>query len=207
MTIIKTDKVLRPRAVNDHYPTPLPLCKAALSLLPDEPYQWFLDAGAGTGPWGIAARALYPQSYIVGVERAECNFPSDSKVYDEWHYANYQTWIPTVKFSTVIGNPPFSLAQQFVDRSLEILGDGGIVFFLLRLAFLESRKRYNWWRESPLKHVWILSNRPSFTGDGQTDDTAYALYLWEKGWKRQPVLDWIYWETDENAISFIKQLQ
>ncbi len=197
MTIIKTDKALRPREKNDHYPTPISLCKAALSLLPDEPYQWFLDAGAGTGPWGIAARLLFPQSYIVGVERYECYWCADNKAYDEWHYANYLTWMPTVKFSTIIGNPPYSLAQEFVDKSLEILSDGGVALFLLRLAFLESRKRYTWWRDSPLKHVWVLANRPSFTGNGRTDDTAYALYWWEKGWAKPPILDWLYWEDGE----------
>lgn len=60
MTIIQTTKVLQPRSKHDFYPTPDGLCRAALYLLPDEPYQWFLDPGAGAGPWGKAARVCIP---------------------------------------------------------------------------------------------------------------------------------------------------
>lgn len=194
MTIIQTTKVLQPRSKHDFYPTPLGLCHAALVLLPDEPYQWFLDPGAGTGPWGRAARTLYPDSYIVGVERYPCHFCPHDHVYDEYHYADYLEWEPTVKFSTITGNPPYNQAQAFVDKSLDILDNGGRVLFLLRLAFLESQKRSEWWMEKPLKKLWVLSNRPSFTGDGKTDDTAYALYLFEKGFDGMAQLSWILWE-------------
>lgn len=144
---------------------------------------------------GQGGAGLYPDSYIVGVERYPCHFcPQEQTVYDEYHYANYLEWEPTVKFSTVIGNPPYSLAQEFVDKSLDILSDRGRVLFLLRLAFLESQKRNPWWKEVPLKKVWVLSNRPSFTGNGKTDDTAYALYLWEKGFDGIAQLSWLLWE-------------
>lgn len=195
MVIIRTTKELKPRSKHDFYPTPLGLCRAALRLLPPEEYQWILDPGSGTGVWGIAARELFPQSYIVGVEKFPCNYCAHKQgTYDEYHYEDFLTWTPSVAFSTIIGNIPYSHAKEFIDKSLDILGHGGRILFLLRLAFLESRKRYKWWKEVPLKKVWVLANRPSFTNDGHTDETAYALYLFEKGYDAMPVLDWLSWE-------------
>ena len=57
------------REVADHYPTPLPFCCAALSHLPFalSPME-ILDPGAGLGPWGQVAKALWPKSYITGIE-------------------------------------------------------------------------------------------------------------------------------------------
>lgn len=175
--------------------TPLALCRAALRLLPEDEYQWVCDPGAGTGNWGKAMRERFPISYIVGVERYPCHFCAHPQgTYDEWHTEDYRTWTPSVAFSTVIGNVPYSLTQEFIDKSLDILGEGGRILFLLRLGFLESRKRYEWWKNIPLKKVWTLVERPSFTGDGKTDAQAYALYLFEKDYDAMPVMDWLSWE-------------
>jgi hypothetical protein len=79
----------------------------------------------------------------------------------------------------VIGNPPFSLAQEFVEHSLAIVAPGGTVAMLLRLAFLESQKRASFHREHPAD-LYVLPRRPSFTGKG-TDSAAVAWFLWGPG--------------------------
>lgn len=50
---------------------------------------------------------------------------------------------------------------------------------LLRLAFLESKKRCDFWQKHPVSKLYVLSERPSFTGAG-TDATAYAWFVWNK---------------------------
>ena len=60
-----------------------------------------------------------------------------------------------------ITNPPFSLAQEFVDRSLEAARPLGTVAFLLRLAFLESAERAAFHKSNP-SDVYVLANRPSY---------------------------------------------
>ena len=72
----------------------------------------------------------------------------------------------------IITNPPFSLAQEFIEKSLTL---SPRVIFLLRLSFLESQKRYDFWQ----KHnpsIYVLSKRPSFVG-GATDSCAYAWFF------------------------------
>lgn len=77
-----------------------------------------------------------------------------------------------------VTNPPFSLAQEFITKSLQ--HTRGIVAYLLRLNFLGSQKRKDWWQSRRPSHLYILSKRPSFTG-GATDATEYAWFIWDLG--------------------------
>lgn len=55
---------------------------------------------------------------------------------------------------------------------------------LLRTAFLESKKRYNFWQKHLLNKLYVLSQRPSFTGKG-TDATSYAWFIWNGSDKQE----------------------
>lgn len=78
---------------------------------------------------------------------------------------------------TILTNPPFSLALEFCDHAIK---HAPHVFMLLRLNFLASRKRRDWWRQHTPSALFILSERPSFTTDGKTDSTDYAWFYWGK---------------------------
>ena len=82
-------------------------------------------------------------------------------------------------YDVVIGNPPFSKALEFVKKSLEVVRPGGRVIMLLRTSFLESKTRFQFWKENPLSGLYTLSKRPSFTGKG-TDATSYSWFVWCK---------------------------
>ena len=87
---------------------------------------------------------------------------------------------PDCGYDVIIGNPPYSLALDFINKSLELLHPGGLLIFLLRTNFLESEKRFKWWQEHPLSGLYTLHKRPSFTGRG-TDATSYSWFVWERG--------------------------
>ena len=77
-------------------------------------------------------------------------------------------------YDLIITNPPFSLAQEFVEASIKRLAPCGWAFFLLRLAFWESTKRSSLMRAySP--DTFVLSKRPSFV-NGTTYSCAYAWF-------------------------------
>lgn len=84
---------------------------------------------------------------------------------------------------TVITNPPFSLAQEFIEQSFKLYPDAEIIM-LLRLAFLESKRRSKFWQQHPVNKLYVLSERPSFTGKG-TDSTAYAWFVWDGSDKQE----------------------
>lgn len=82
-------------------------------------------------------------------------------------------------YNVVIGNPPFSKALEFVEKSLELVDENGRVIMLLRTAFLESKSRFNFWKKNPLSGLYTLHKRPSFTGKG-TDADSYSWFVWCK---------------------------
>lgn len=79
----------------------------------------------------------------------------------------------------VVMNPPFGLAQEFLEKALAEIAPGGTVAALLRLAFLESTKRAGFHRAAPAD-VFVLARRPSFIG-GKTDSSAYGWFVYGPG--------------------------
>jgi len=90
-----------------------------------------------------------------------------------------------MKYKTIITNPPYSIAQEFIEKCFKIADQNTEIIMLLRLAFLESKKRYEFWQKHPVSELYVLSKRPSFTGGG-TDATAYAWFVW-KNTKEQKI--------------------
>ena len=69
--------------------------------------------------------------------------------------------------------------MEFVEKCFEIsdADENTEIIMLLRTAFLESKKRYEFWQKHPLSELYVLSKRPSFTGKG-TDATSYSFMVW-----------------------------
>jgi len=77
----------------------------------------------------------------------------------------------------IAGNPPYAYAMQFVKASLELLAPDGVASFLLRLGFLSSKARREFFAEMPPTIVTVLQRRPSFV-HGKTDSQEYAVMTW-----------------------------
>lgn len=90
---------------------------------------------------------------------------------------------PVERPDFIITNPPFSVGQDFVERSLEIATHG--VAMLVRTAFLESGDRYDLFRRC---RPWVVAQ---FSGRvpmvmGRLDPTAssataYCWIIWHVG--------------------------
>lgn len=82
----------------------------------------------------------------------------------------------------VITNPPFRLAEEFVQRSFDVVRRG--VAMLVRTVFLESVGRYNrlFLNDPPSKFAQFVERVPMVRGrlDGKaTTATGYAWLVWE----------------------------
>lgn len=104
---------------------------------------------------------------------------SDNVIIDNFLMRDFDT-----KYDIIIGNPPYSLAKEFIEKCFDICSDDGQVIMLLRTAFLESKSRYEFWQKNPLSGLCVLSKRPSFTGKG-TDATSYSWFIWDKSTNKQ----------------------
>lgn len=96
------------------------------------------------------------------------------------------------EYDLIVGNPPYSQAEAHARKALSLRGKGGCVAFLLRLAFLESQERFAFWYEFPASKIYVLSERPTFTGGG-TDNAAYGFFIWHRGHRGPTTLEVISW--------------
>ncbi len=81
----------------------------------------------------------------------------------------------TARKEFIITNPPFSLAQEFVTHALALSDN---VMMLLPLGFLGAQKRRDWFVANEPSALFVLSKRPSFTGNGKTYAADYAWFYW-----------------------------
>lgn len=108
--------------------------------------------------------------------------------------AGYDEAIPTVGPVSIVSNPPYRQAQDFIDTALRHTSDR--VCVLLRLAFLEGMKRRAWFAEKPLARVWVCSKRVSMPPGGSDIPAkggaiAYAWFVFEHKHVGPPVIGWI----------------
>jgi hypothetical protein len=183
---------LRERHEFDFYPTDQAHVEAAFNLLPTAFVpQDILDPGMGMGVFGKESRKRWPSSFIVG---AELNLAMPLFNWYDWPVrADFlgMTWDEPM-FDLVIGNPPYGEAEAFVRRSLALLRPDGWLIFLLRLSFAESVTRFLMFtHEAPPRSIVTCSDRPSFTGDGKTDSSAYAYFVWQKGYRGLTTHQWV----------------
>lgn len=122
-------------------------------------------------------------------------------------WLNYDAmWPGCLSGVTVIMNPPFSKACEFVDRARG-LGARKIMCFQ-RQAWRESMGRRAWWTANPPARVWVCGARAScwrfdLLGTEKAaksgTPTSYAWYVYEAGHKGAEVTSAIYPKDDPHA--------
>ena len=104
----------------------------------------------------------------------------------------------SVKYPTVITNPPFNLFTEFLEKALEVATHKVILFG--KLQALEGQKRASFIEKTPLRTVYVFKKRQQPLRDGkEVDDNgkklsstmAFAWFVWEKGYTGKPTIEWI----------------
>lgn len=104
----------------------------------------------------------------------------------------------TEQYDTIITNPPFSLAQEFILKAKEIARKK--IIFLLPLSYLHGKKRFDtiWTDKSfPLSRIYVFTRYPMLgeklreDGKHNTGMMVYAWYVWEKGYVGEPIIKWL----------------
>jgi len=146
------------RRKDDYYPTPYSALEPLFQCIRWEHIRSFLEPCRGDG-------SIYDHVPIENKEYCE--------IQEEIDYFSY---VPLQKFDLIVTNPPYRLAQEFVSKSLV---EARTVCYLLRLNFLGSQKRKEWWNHigTPNKLI-VLSHRPKFINN-KTDATEYAWFIWD----------------------------
>lgn len=105
-------------------------------------------------------------------------------------YMNNEKWD-----GDIITNPPYAFAQEFVEQALKMIQPGRKIAMFLKLTFLEGKKRRPLFQNAPPIRIWVSSSRLKCAMNGDFDKyessaTAYAWFIWEKGYKGYPEIRW-----------------
>jgi hypothetical protein len=164
------------RESNDYYKTPF---HATMGLLYREAFDgviWECACGDGAISRLLPGEVISTDLYNRGYGESGVNFLTTFKRVDH-----------------IVTNPPYLLAQKFVEHALECAS--GKVAMLLKLNFLEGQKRKPFFETTPLRTVYVFSNRVSFDkGECEGKGSgllAYAWFVWEVGYHGPPALGWI----------------
>lgn len=101
-----------------------------------------------------------------------------------------------IKNTDIITNPPYRKAQEFVEKSLEIVDEGAKVAMFLKTLFLESKSRKKLFTENPPKTIYVSSSRLICAKNGDFEKykgsaVSYSWFVWEKGFKGNTTIKWI----------------
>lgn len=101
-------------------------------------------------------------------------------------------------FDNIITNPPFNIAQEFIERGLQLANDKVIMFAKIQL--LEGNKRKEMFDNAPLKYIYVFSKRVNPLRNGEELDEngkqwastmCFAWFVFEKGYEDEPIIRWI----------------
>src|SRR5262245_22372685 len=96
----------------------------------------------------------------------------------------------------IVTNPPFQLAQKFVERALE---RAPLVMMLLRVAFMESTRRTHILEDAGLARIHVFAkrlpmmHRAGWEGRKANSGMCFAWFVWQRGHKGPAAIDRIHW--------------
>ena len=223
-TIAKTFGTENKKKLNptDFYETPIPLAVRGIEIANRYWHQsdWardpvgepnrVLDPSMGTGPYGVAGKIVLPNATVYGLDIQyrdqidpavyrrirrlsflDMPVPKDEKT--RWKY-----W--PQRFDLIVTNPPFSLAEEFINKGLELLVSGGVLCLLLKAEFYcgmgRNERLFNAGKH-PHYIVVPYRTRVSFDGTGRSNTHDYVYYVWQNEPGGHFSDTEIIWETKE----------
>lgn len=81
----------------------------------------------------------------------------------------------------ILTNPPFSIAQEVIEKALCDVAKGGLVVALLRLNYWGSQKRAAFFQKQMPVATYVHAQRMSFSEASGTDSVEYCHAIWQQG--------------------------
>lgn len=180
------------RVENDFYATnPEAVRKLIKKYKFNENGTW-LEPCVGQGHIANTINDIY-KTYVVGIDIID-------RGYSNTIISDFLTYETNDKYDNIISNPPYSLAGEFVEKSIELLSDNGKMAMFLKIQFLEGLKRKKLFEKYPPKYIYVFRSRMATWNNGNSTDEngkrwattmCHAWFVWEKGYDGEPVVRWL----------------
>lgn len=153
----------------------------------------FLEPCVGNGNIAEVIKEEYPNSKLVAIDIV-------NRGYKNTIINNFITYDFKEKFDNIITNPPYSLAQEFIEKGLKILNNDGKMAMFLKIQFLEGVKRIDMFKKYPPKYIYVFSKRMATWNNGEQFDQngkrwattmCHAWFIWEKEFIGEPIVRWL----------------
>ena len=187
--MLATNPVKESRETNDYYATHPDALKIFLNKLNEDNLTLSKDIWECAVGGGHLAKVLIEKGFNVrctdivyrGFPKTEIkDFLSETEIWN----------------GDILTNPPFILAEQFVEKGMSLLEKGKKLILFLKVQFLESKRRKLLFEKYPPKYIYLNSERQHTAKNG--DFGKYTLgtlffcwFVWEKGFKGEPIIRWI----------------
>lgn len=149
-----------------------------------------LEPACGQGHISETLKEMLPNFNIISTDLIDRGYGQGG--------VNFLTHDYKRTFNTVITNPPFSLAKEFIEKGLEIADK--YVIMLCKIQLLEGLKRKDMFLNTPLKYVYVHTTRQATWKEGKPTDSkgkkwattmCLAWFVWDKEYEGEPVIRWI----------------
>lgn len=154
-------------------------------------------------PYSLIRMLLDKEKLVGSILEPACGNGAIVKILEE-EYNNityYDKEVDFLKetrhFDTIVTNPPFSLAYEFIQKAKQV---SDVFYFLLPLNYLHGKKRYDniyLDKDFRLETIYVFTRYPllgeSLREDGKhkTGMMVYAWYKFNKNYKEEPIIRWL----------------
>lgn len=179
-----SNHVAHDRAKHDYYATDPKAAELLLEVEPDLNNIWECACGEGH----LAEVFRKAGKLNLATDLIDRNYGDGIRDFLDENIGGY--------IGDIVTNPPYKYAKEFVEKALEIISEGSKVCMFLKVTFLEGKGRKVFFKKNPPKTIYICSGRIPCAKNGDFDKypssaVAYAWYVWEKGYKGKPTVEWI----------------
>ena len=149
-----------------------------------------LEPACGQGHISQTLREMLPNFNIISTDLIDRGYGQGG--------VNFLTHDYGRTFNTVITNPPFSLAKEFIEKGLKVADK--YVIMLCKIQLLEGVKRKDMFLNTPLKYVYVHTTRQATWKEGKPTDSkgkkwattmCLAWFVWDKEYEGEPIIRWI----------------